>query len=156
MRKVILVLLLCMLTAISVYASNDDVKRLINKGNKAFVIVVDTNADIDDEHNLFVKMLMSDEWNRWELVEKKEAADFICTLVLKKKGAGFSLSDGKRVDATLVIYSVDGSKVWESKKYTGNANMYTGFNSLADVMRKITRRALTDELYETIIDKKKQ
>ena len=154
MKKVILFFALCMITITSVYAGNDDVKQLIDKGNKAFIIVIDTNDNIDNEYNLFVKMLTSKEWNKWDLVEKKEDADFVCTLILKKKGAGFSMSYGKRVDATVEISSVDGVKVWESKKHTGNTNEFTGFNALADVMRKITRRALTDELYKEIINKK--
>ena len=154
MKKLFLLFILHLFSILFLYANNSDVKQLISQGNNVFVKVVDTNNDIDDEHNIFIKMLNSDEWNRWNLVDKNEDADFVCTLILKKKGAGFSMSDGKRVDAYLVISSVDGDEVWKSDKYTGNANMFTGFNSLTDAMRKIVRRALTDELYDKIIDRK--
>lgn len=63
-----------------------NVKELLSKGNEVFVEVVDKNKNTDGAYESFKSHLLGDEWNRWVLVENKESANFICRLIIEKKG----------------------------------------------------------------------
>lgn len=146
MKKLFL-LLISIFSIVSTYANDDNVQELIAKGNKVYAELVDVKDNIKGAEEMFIEYLNSDEWGKWELVENKEDADFVCKLTLLKKGSGFSLSYGARVEGYVEILTTDDQVVWKSKKQMGNTNEFTGFNALKDVMRKVMRRSLTKELY---------
>ncbi len=149
MKKIFLTAIVITTSLISLLAQ--DVKDVISKGNNVYIEVIDIRDNIkEDEHKVFVDHLMDkEEWNRWNIVDSKEKANFICKLSLEKRGSSKSgiLSAGSWVNAIAEILTVNGDKVWESKKHRGNSSEFTGFNALNDAMRKIVRRALTKELY---------
>lgn len=146
MKKIFL-LLITVFSVTFTYANTENVEELIAKGNKVFVEVIDVKNNIKEEQEMFVEYLNGDEWGKWDLVENKEDADFVCKLTLEKKGAGVSFSVGARVEGYVEICTVDDKNVWTSKKQKGNTNEFTGYNALKDIMRKVIRRSLTKELY---------
>lgn len=96
-------------------------------------------------------------WNRWTLVEKKESADFILKVSVEKKGVNLlsMASDGARIRVITEVCNLKGQSLWKSKRYQGNASIFTGFSALDDAMRKMIRRALGDELLKKCGEKKK-
>ena len=97
----------------------------------------------------FKKHLLGDEWNRWNLVDNKNDANFICRLVIDKKGFNImsAKSMGARVRVVTQILNKDGVCVWKSKSQQGNVSVYTAGDALSDAMRKVIRRSIKEELY---------
>lgn len=124
-------------------------KELLSNGNQVFIEVVDKNKNTNGALESFKKHLLGEEWNRWVLVDNKEEANFICRLLIEKKG--FNLmsftSMGARVRTVVEILTPEGKSVWESKRQQGNVSVYTGGDALSDAMRKVIRRSLKVELY---------
>ncbi len=144
MKKFYLLLLL-VITSSSLFA--DELKPLLASGNKVYVEVVDVKDNIEDEYNYFVKHLNDkEEWGKWKIVDSKEAADFICKLIVEKKGSSI-MSYGARVFAYIEILDLSGKSIWVSEQHKGNSNEFTGFNAHGDAMRKIVRKAIKEELY---------
>ncbi len=127
---------------------SEEVKVLISSGNSVYVEVIDVNNSIDDEYNIFLEYLNGDEWTKWNITESKDSANYTCRLTLEKKKAGFSMSYGARVAAYIEILDTNEKLVWISEVQTGNSNEFTGFNAMADAMRKTIRRSLKEQLYE--------
>lgn len=125
------------------------VKDLIMKGNSVFIEINDINKNTDGAYEAFKKHLLSEEWNRWTLVDSKEKADFVCRLNIEKKGFNMmsATSMGARVRVITEILDNKGGSVWKSKRQQGNVSIYTGGDALSDAMRKVIRRSLTEELY---------
>lgn len=125
-------------------------KELLSNGNQVFIEVVDKNKNTNGALESFKKHLLGEEWNRWVLVDNKEGANFICRLIVEKKG--FNLmsftSYGARVRTVVEVLDLEGKSVWKSKRQQGNVSIYTGGDALSDAMRKVIRRSLKVELYE--------
>ena len=150
MIKQILLFALCLFSTLFTYANDNAVNELMSQGNKVFIEVVNNKKNIDGGYDSFIEHLSAEEWNKWDLVETKDNANFICRLTLTKRKVMGSV----RVDAIASILTIDGTEVWVSEKHTGMATLFTGFDALSDAMRKIIRRALSDELCEEIMDKR--
>lgn len=110
------------------------------RGNKTFLDckndeIRGLETDFKNQMNL---------WNYWQIVSKVEDADFILVVETVKKGMGL-WSDGARVTAKAIVKTIDGKTIWESKEYTGNSNMYNGFNSLRASMKKLVDDGLRKE-----------
>lgn len=148
MKKKLLFICAFFMTTVTLAQNSKDVTALISSGNNVFIEIIDKKENIENEDKVFRNYLDdSSEWGRWVVVESKDEADFMCRLTLEKKGSGFSLSLGARVAAFIEIINKEGKVVWKSKTYTGQSNEFTGFNSLADAMRKIVRKAIKKDLY---------
>lgn len=121
---------------------------MVAEGNKAYVEFVDVKKNIPEAQNAINTALTGEEWNRWTLVEKKELADFILKVSVEKKGVNLlsMASDGARIRVITEVCNLKGQSLWKSKRYQGNASIFTGFAALDDAMRKMVRRALGDEL----------
>lgn len=143
--------LLILISSITTLQAQDlsEVKELLSNGNEVFVEVVDKNKNTDGAYESFKKHLLGEEWNRWVLVENKEAANFICRLVIEKKGFNMMSfnSYGARVRTVVEIITPEGKSIWKSKRQQGNVSIYTGGDALSDAMRKVIRRSLKVELY---------
>lgn len=125
------------------------VKELIDSGNSVFIEVVDKKDNTKGAYDSFIHHLKGEEWNRWNIVESKDKADFICKLNIDKKGFNIMsfTSMGARVRVVTEILNKDGKSVWKSKQQQGNVSAYTGGDALSDAMRKVIRRSLKQELY---------
>ena len=146
--KKISVLLMAMCLFFTGMAQEKNLKALVADGNKAYVDFVDVKGNIPQAKEAIVKALQGAEWNRWQLVDAKENADFILKVSVEKKGMNIMsmTSDGARIRVITEVMSIDGKPLWKSKEYQGNASMFTGYAALEDAMRKMVRRALGDEL----------
>ncbi|MEG1587957.1 MAG: hypothetical protein RSB32_01895 [Mucinivorans sp.] len=147
MKKYFYTLLILISSITTLQAQN--VKELLSKGNDVFIEVVDKNKNTDGAYESFKRHLLGEEWNRWVLVENKDAANFICRLVIEKKGFNVMsfTSYGARVRTVVEIVTPEGKSIWKSKRQQGNVTLYTGGDALSDAMRKVIRRSLKVELY---------
>ncbi len=126
------------------------VKDVIAKGNSVFIEINDINKNTPGALDVFKSYLDSDMWGKWNVVNSKEEADFVCRLNIEKKGMNVmsATSMGARVRVITEILTKDGVSVWKSKKQQGNATIYTGMDALADAMRKAIKRSIKVELYK--------
>ncbi len=149
MKKITL-LLIALCLAIHIKAQGETLKELVAEGNKAYVELVDVKKNIPEAQEAIHNILVGEEWNRWQLVDSKEEADFILKVSVEKKGVNLlSLaSDGARVRVIAEVSDLNGKRLWKSKRYQGNASIFTGFSALDDAMRKLVRRALKKGLLE--------
>lgn len=149
MKQTFLVILAILSFSYSVQAQRSAVDALISSGNKVFIEVNDINKNTDGACDSFKKHLQSSEWNRWELVDEKSDANFVCRLNVEKLGFNImsARSYGARVRVTTEVLTIDGVSVWKSKKQQGNVSEFTKFDALSDAMRKVIRRSLPKELY---------
>lgn len=124
-------------------------QELISKGNSVYIEINDIKKNTGGAYDSFKRHLLSDEWNRWNLVDSKEEADYICRLNIDKKGLNVMsmTSSGARVRVIAEILTPDGKSVWKSKRQQGNVSVFTGGDALSDAMRKVIRRSLKVELY---------
>lgn len=146
--KIFLTLFLTVCLSLNIAAQEKSLKELVANGNKAYVEFVDVKNNIPEAKEAINKALLGEEWNQWILSESKEDADFILKVSVEKKGMNLlsMASDGARIRVIAEVLSLNGKTLWKSKRYQGNASMFTGFAALDDAMRKLVRRALSDEL----------
>ena len=156
MKRTIFTIILLNL-AYLINAQEKTLKELIAEGNKAYVEFIDVKKNIPEAQNAINTALKGEEWNRWTLVEKKESAEFILKVSVDKKGVNLlsMASDGARIRVITEVCNLKGQSLWKSKRYQGNASIFTGFSALDDAMRKMIRRALGDELLKKCGEKKK-
>ncbi len=149
MKKIFLLILVILSFGFSAQAQRKAVDALISSGNKVFIEVNDIKKNADGAYDLFKNYLLSDEWNRWELVDEKSDANFVCRINVEKLGYNIMSvrSYGARVRVITEVLTIDGVSVWKSKKQQGNVSEFTKFDALSDAMRKVVRRSLPKELY---------
>ena len=85
MKKITL-LLIALCLAIHIKAQGETLKELVAEGNKAYVEFVDVKKNIPEAQEAIHNILVGEEWNRWQLVDSKEEADFILKVSVEKKG----------------------------------------------------------------------
>lgn len=155
MKKIIFILLSLCLTY-TMNAQEKKLKELVAEGNKAYVEFIDVKKNIPEAKDAINNILQGEEWNRWTLVDKEDQADFILKVSVEKKGMNIlsMASDGARIRVTAEICNMKHKSLWKSKRYQGNASMFTGFAALDDAMRKLVRRALGEELIKKCDEKK--
>lgn len=126
------------------------VKDVIAKGNSVFIEINDINNNTPGALDVFKSYLASDIWGKWNVVDSKEEADFVCRLNIEKKGMNVmsATSMGARIRVITEIQTKDGVSLWKSKRQQGNATVYTGMDALGDAMRKAIKRSIKVELYK--------
>lgn len=146
--KKLLILFFATILSLNMVAQERLLKDLVAEGNKAYIDFVDVKNNIPEAKESINNILLSKEWNRWALVDSKDKADFILKVSVEKKGMNIlsMASDGARIRIIAEIYNIENKSLWKSKRYQGNASLFTGFAALDDAMRKLVRRALSDEL----------
>lgn len=146
--KKLLILFFATILSLNMVAQERLLKDLVAEGNKAYIDFVDVKNNIPEAKESINNILLSKEWNRWALVDSKDKADFILKVFVEKKGMNIlsMASDGARIRIIAEIYNIENKSLWKSKRYQGNASLFTGFAALDDAMRKLVRRALSDEL----------
>lgn len=146
--KTVLVLFITLCCSLSIWAQEKSLKDLVAKGNKVYVEFVDVKKNIPEAEKAIEQALLGEEWNLWSLVNTKNEADFTLKVSVEKKGMNIlsMTSDGARVRVIAEVQNLENKTLWKSKRYQGNASMFTGFSAIDDAMRKLIRRALNDEL----------
>lgn len=147
MKKLILCLIICC-CYLTMSAQGKSLKELVSPESKAYIEFIDVKKNIPEAKEAINKALQGEEWNHWTLTESKEDATFILKVSVEKKGMNplSFASDGARVRVIAEILDMENKTLWKSKRYQGNASVFTGFSALDDAMRKLVRRALGEEL----------
>jgi hypothetical protein len=146
MMKSAILLLIAGVFGTTLTVSAQDINEITAKGKKAYLEVNVIQGDIPDAYEEAKEHLTGSEWNEWVIVDKPEDGDFTIRLIFQKLGFGLGGGDGARVRVVAEVTDQNGTVLWNSKRYQGNAHLTTGYNALRDAVRKIVRRALKDEL----------
>lgn len=130
-------------------AQAQSLKEVTAEGNKVYVEIVDEFAGTDDA-------FPQDEWDDvtnivaeaggWELVKTPEEADFIFHVDVKKKVVMFS----PRTWLTPSILLKDGTELWKSKTFIGDADVTNGFRATNAALAKMLKRGFGKDLFPKI------
>lgn len=110
---------------------------LTQKENKIF-LEIDTQ-DIQGFYEIVFEEFK--KWNYWEIVDKRDEAEFILQLKTIKKGAG-GFSWAPRIKVQAFIRMPNNQLLWTSDDYQGNSNAFSGFSAKKDVINKLIYKGI--------------
>ena len=124
-------------------------KEVTAEGNKVYVEIEDEYAGTDDafpqdEREDVINYVV--EAGGWQLVNTPEEADFIFHVDVKKKVVFFS----PRTWLTPSILLKDGTVLWKSKTFIGDADISNGFRATDTAIAKMLKKGFGKDLFPKI------
>ena len=144
MRIVKLFLTLALVTASVTAFSQTPLSSAVAAGNKVFVQVINDEEHPlpDDEVPDVIRETAAA--GQWESVSSVEEADFVITVVAKKR----MVFNSPRTWLTPSVSDKEGNVLWQGETYKADATMFNGFKATNTAISKMIENGFNKDLFK--------